>query len=141
MTPEQRQAVIDEARSWLRTPYRSNARLKGVGADCAMFPLDVYATVLDLPPATIPRYQAEWHLHHSQEVYLDTVRALGAREVAQPSPGDFVLWRVGRVYSHGAIVLGWPDIIHAVNPSGVLLASAATDALLMRARSPLFFTL
>ena len=141
MTPEQRQAVIDEARSWLRTPYRSNARLKGAGADCAMLPLDVYASVLGLPTVPIPAYQAEWHLHHDVEVYLDTVRALGGIEVQAPQPGDFALWRVGRVYSHGAIVVDWPNVIHAVNPSGVILASAATDALLMRARAPLFFTL
>lgn len=29
------QAVIDEARAWLGTPYQHQARLKGVGVDCA----------------------------------------------------------------------------------------------------------
>ncbi len=37
-----------------------------------------------------------------------------AREIeGRPLPGDVVLWRFGRCYSHGAIVIEWPTVIHA----------------------------
>ncbi len=28
-------------------------------------------------------------------------------------PGDIVLWKFGRCFSHGAIIVEWPTIIHA----------------------------
>ena len=144
MTPTQRQLVCDEARSWLRTPYHDHGRVKGAGADCALFPLEVYKTVLGIAAPPIPRYQMQWHLHRSEEMYLGYVRALGALEIPQEQaqPGDFVLWRIGRVYSHGAILVDWPRVIHAVNPRGVVLADVAIDATLSRTNvtRPLFFT-
>jgi len=30
------QSLIDEARTWLGTPYHHQPRVKGVGVDCAM---------------------------------------------------------------------------------------------------------
>ena len=122
MTPAQRQAVVAEARSWLRTPYHDHGRVKGAGADCALFPLEVYTTVLGLTAPPIPRYVMQWHLHRDAEMYLDYVRAFGAIEIAETEaqPGDFVLWRVGRVYSHGAIIVDWPHVIHAtLSPSPI----------------------
>ena len=139
MTAIQRKAIIAEAESWLRTPYRPNASVKGAGADCAMMPLAVYRSVLNLPLVDLPDYQMQWHLHRNAELYLDIVRALGAVEVAEPQPGDFAIWKLGRVYSHGAIVTAWPEIIHAVNPRGVVRGNALTDELVMN-RTPLFFT-
>lgn len=141
MTPDQRQAVVAEARSWLRTPYHDHGRVKGAGADCALFPLDVYTRVLRIALPPVPRYTMQWHLHNREEKYLDYVRSCGAIEITESEiqPGDFALFRLGRVFSHGAIILGWPSVIHAVNPSGVILANAAIDSTLSRAKS-LFFT-
>lgn len=144
MTPAQRQAVCAEARSWLRTPYHDHGRVKGSGADCALFPLDVYSAVLPVAAPPVPRYVMQWHLHQGEELYLNYVRASGAIEIteAQSQPGDFVLFRMGRLYAHGAIILGWPQIIHASNPRGVVLADASTDERLSRTAvsKPLFFT-
>ena len=148
MTPFQRQAVVAEARSWEKTPYHDHGRVKGVGADCALFPLDVYSATLfpelGIVPPPVPKYVQQWHLHRDEEKYLTYVRELGAIEIseAQLQPGDFALWRIGRVYSHGAIVLAWPQIIHAVNPGGVVLGDALGNEKLSRAAvtQPLFFT-
>ena len=94
-----------------------------------------------LPDVPLPHYVQQWHLHRSEELYLNHVRALGAVEVAAPQPGDFALFHVGRVYSHGAIVIDWPRIIHAVNPRGVVLADVSIDQKLSRTQPPpLFFT-
>jgi hypothetical protein len=75
-----------EARAWLGTPYRHMARVKGHGADCAMFPLEVYASLGLITPAGIPYYPLDWHLHRSAERYLDIVRTL-AHEVARRLSG------------------------------------------------------
>jgi cell wall-associated NlpC family hydrolase len=145
MTPEQRTAIVAEAESWLRTPYHSNAAVKGSGADCALMPLAIYRAVIpDLPQLPMPRYVEQWHLHRDEEKYLGYVRALGAIEIpeADVQPGDFVLWHIGRVYSHGAIVTSWPNVIHAVKPRGVLRADSSIDDRLRRTQisKPLFFT-
>ncbi len=36
-----RASIVKEARSWIRTPYHKRAFIKGVGADCGMFPYAV----------------------------------------------------------------------------------------------------
>ena len=52
--------------------------------------------------------------------------------------GDFVVFRFGRTFSHGAIVLGWPLVIHSAIPHGVLLADAERDGELMRREAKIF---
>jgi cell wall-associated NlpC family hydrolase len=50
---------------------------------------------------------------------------------AIPQPGDFVVFRFGRTYSHGAIVVEWPIVIHSYIPHGVLLSDALRDGELL----------
>ena len=102
-------------------------------------PLAVYRSVLSLPIIDLPKYLMQWHLHRGEEMYLKYVLDLGAKEVVRPEPGDFALWRMGRLFSHGAIVLEWPRVIHAVNPFGVVISDASTDGRLMR-KERRFFT-
>ena len=114
----QRAAVIAEARSWLRTPYHHAARLKGVGVDCAQILIGVFSapSVALIPPIIVANYSPQWHLNRSTQRYLAIVeehakRELGADET--PLPGDVVLWQFARCFSHGAIVIAWPRVIHA----------------------------
>ena len=73
------------------------------------------------------------------ERYLDIV-ARHAREVSAPTgPGDFVLYRWGRAFAHGAIVVAWPSIIHALIHVGVTEDNGEAGQLAGRARR--FFTL
>jgi cell wall-associated NlpC family hydrolase len=46
-------------------------------------------------------------------------------------PADFIVFQFGRTFSHGAIVVEWPLIIHAYIPHGVTLADAVTDGQLI----------
>lgn len=110
-----------EARSWLGTPYHSGARVRGAGVDCAMFPLAVYSACGLIEAADVGHYPHDWHLHRDDERYLGWVERLGAREIDAPAPGDFALFRVGRAFAHGAIVIDWPLGIHAVLNEGVVL--------------------
>ena len=141
MTPEKRAEIIHKAKEWLRTPYHHQARVKGVGTDCAMFPLAVYqecgVVPLDFQP---PEYSVQWHLHRSEEKYLEalapvmreikpaeTMTRLHAFECNCPQPADFVIFKFGRAFSHGAIVIEWPLIIHSYIPHGVMLSDAERD--------------
>ncbi len=139
LEPEQRAAVVAEARRWLGTPYHHRARLRGAGVDCAMLPAAVYRAVGLIPDFPIAHYPPDWHLHRDTERYLDIVTS-HAREIPAPSgPGDFVLYRWGRAYAHGAIITGWPRIIHAMTDIGVVEDDGAGGRLADRSRR--FFTL
>ena len=131
--PLQRQAVVAEARSWLRTPYLHMGRLKGVGVDCAMLPAEIYAACGLIPAQEVGFYPMDWHLHQTGERYLGRVEAYAA-ETTLPLPGDMALWRIGRCLAHGAIVIQWPQIIHAVNGVGVILDDGEAPNLRYRAR-------
>ena len=117
-----REAVVAEAMSWLRTPYHHGAGLKGIGTDCARFPLAVYAEAGAIPPTDVGVYARDWHLHHGEELYLGWLNRL-ATEIERDAlaPGDFVVWRFGRTFSHGAIVVDPPLVIHAYIGVGVTL--------------------
>lgn len=125
MSIEQRNAVITEAQTWLRTPHHNGACIKGVGVDCGLFPWSVYHAVGLMPE--IPddlRYSPQFHLHKDEEWYLKLAHANGKElEVGVlPKRGDFVLYKIGRIFSHGAIVIDWPQIIHAYIKDGVTYA-------------------
>jgi cell wall-associated NlpC family hydrolase len=135
LTKEHRTKIVRAAKDWLGTPYHHHARVKGAGADCAMFPLAVYQECgvlpLDFQP---PEYSVQWHLHRSEEMYLETVAPVmreyfvwSGLPASKPQPADFVIFKFGRTFSHGAIVVDWPIIIHSYIPHGVLLSDAERD--------------
>ncbi len=122
-----REAVVAEALTWLRTPYHHQGALKGIGVDCAHFPLAVYGACGLVAPFDPGDYPPDWHLHRSEERYLAHVQRL-AHEIdpADIKPGDFALFRVGRCFAHGAIVIAWPRIVHAVVNRWVTLDEATS---------------
>jgi NlpC/P60 family putative phage cell wall peptidase len=119
---ETRTAIVTEARSWIGTPYHHMADVKGVGCDCAMLLVRVYVDLKLVEPFDPRPYTRDWHLHRSEERYLSFLLAR-AREVAAPLPGDVVLFRYGRCFSHGGVVtLARPlTIVHAFFPAHVVL--------------------
>lgn len=112
MKDEDRAAVIAEAYTWLRTPYHHQGRVKGAGVDCATLLAEVYATTGHIEPLDLGNYSMQWHLHRSEELYLGWLEKCGV-EIDAPKPGDVVVFKVGRCYSHGGIVVEWPLIIHS----------------------------
>lgn len=148
---EARARIVAEALTWEKTPYQIGGRVRGVGCDCAMFPLEVYlaAGVIGDPGAIAP-YSEQFNLHRDAERYLDMVRrvvgAAGGRQLVPgedpTGPGDFALWRYGRTMSHGAIILDWPRIVHSTKPGGVIRDNARLNARLADPlRERILFTL
>lgn len=115
---EQRAAVVAEAMTWQGTPYHHHARIKDVGVDCANLPAAVYEAA-GLIPHVQPTYSAQWFEHRDEELFLAFVLPY-ATEITreQVGPGDFAIWKYGRTYSHGAIVIDPPVIIHASQRGG-----------------------
>lgn len=113
MSAELRDAVIAAAESWLGTPYHPHGRVKGAGVDCLMILAEVYEAAGVTGHVEVPYYRPDWHLHRSAEQYLEGLMG-HAREVAAPEPGDVALFRFGRTFSHAAIVVAWPRVIHAL---------------------------
>ena len=120
------------AKEWLGTPYHHHARVKHAGADCAMFPLAVYQECGVVPREyRPPQYSVQWHLHRSEELYLNEIEKFVSEIQTPPQPGDFIVFRFGRTFSHGAIVVEWPTVIHSYIPHGVLLSDALRDGELL----------
>ena len=118
---EQRAAVVAEAMTWLKTPYHHHARVKGAGCDCAQFPAAVYE-MAGLMDHVEPVYPHDWHMHRNEELYLEWADRVGATEipVEAAGPGDFIIWKFGRTFSHGAIFVEPPMIIHATQAAGMV---------------------
>ena len=144
-----RAAVIRCARTWLRTPYHHLGRVKGAGVDCAMLLAEIYAEAGLVPPLAIPHYPPDWHLHRESERYLgvlldhavEYLPAIAGTDHPHPNPppsrgreweggelptrpvlpADIALWRFGRCFSHGAVVVDWPVVIHAYLGRGCVL--------------------
>lgn len=113
ITDIQRAAIITEALSWERTPHHNGTCIKGAGVDCGKFPWAVYHACGLMPPIDERlRYSAQFHLHRDIEWYRNIAEQYGT-PIEAPQKGDFALYKIGRIYSHGAIVIEWPRIIHA----------------------------
>jgi cell wall-associated NlpC family hydrolase len=124
---EFRKAITDEALTWVGTPYKQCACIKGVGVNCAMFLWGVAQGAGILPAdAQPPRwYTPQLATHSREERLIDYVKSYGAIEVEIPQPGDIVLYKTGKSHGHAAIVLDWPTkIIHALPPNGVQMGHA-----------------
>ena len=119
----ERAHVVAEARRWINTPYHHDAALIGVGVDCARLLLEVYSAVGLIDRFDPGRYPPDWHLHRSEERYVDTILRFAVEydwRAAKIEPGDVVVWRYGRTFSHGGICTDWPRVIHAFAPNMIV---------------------
>jgi len=130
MTPEQRAAAVAQAQAWVGTPYHHHGRIRGVGVDCLMLLAEVFEAagiVAHVDPGT---YAPQWHLHRGDELYLQGLMRYcqPLPEGAMPQAGDVGLWRFGRTFSHGGIVIEGgadPLIVHAYIGRGVIVSRAS----------------
>lgn len=120
---EERAKVTAEARTWLRTPYRDCAMVKGAGVDCALLLKAVYEAAGLESPIEVEAYSPQWYLHRSDELYLNKVLER-AREITEgeAQPADIVMYKFGRCFAHGAIIIepGFPAIIHSFKQAGMV---------------------
>lgn len=120
------EAVIAAGRSWIGTPYHHMARVKGHGVDCAKVIIAAFVEAgvnEDFDPGF---YTPDWHLHRSEEKYLSFMEKYLVRIDEEwdeapfqdragwnAPPASVVVVRLGRTFSHSALVTDWPNVIHA----------------------------
>jgi cell wall-associated NlpC family hydrolase len=108
---DQRAWVAAVARTWAGTPYHHHGRIKGVGVDCAMLLCEVYASLVGrVDPG---EYAPQWGLHRSEELYIQWIEKCGGHQVQTPGLGDIAVFRFGRTFSHGGILVGPELVLHA----------------------------
>jgi cell wall-associated NlpC family hydrolase len=127
-----RAAFIDEALSWIGTPFRDCADIKGPNGavDCAMLLVRSAVDSGRIPPFDPRPYSPRWLVHRSEEKFVGWLEKLGACEVASPRVGDIVLWRFGRTFSHGAVLVNSEEVAHAYGAAGMALVSRLDEPLL-----------
>lgn len=119
------QSIVKEALTWVGTPYRDNAMTKGVGVDCAhlLMGVAIESGLLDRATCQVVTYPEEWHLHRSEELLVNGMKAY-AYEIGYKDlqVGDFLLYQYGRCISHAAIYMGGGRVIHAYVGLGVVIS-------------------
>lgn len=118
-----RELVVQEALTWLGTPYHHQGRIKGAGVDCAMILIEIYHQCGLIPNIDPRPYPPDWHFHRSEERYLGWVNQY-AFEVETPKPGDIAVFQFGRCVSHAAVVIDYPTILHSYIGEGCVLGDA-----------------
>jgi NlpC/P60 family putative phage cell wall peptidase len=117
-----RQDIVAETRSWIGTPYRHQASLKGVGCDCLGLVRGVWRAVVGDEPEQAPPYAPDWAESTAAESLAEAAaRHLTANSVSDFAPGDVLLfrWRANLPAKHAAIVTAPDTMVHAHDGAAV----------------------
>lgn len=122
-------AIVTAARGWLGTPYHHQARLKGVGVDCAGLVIGVAREMDRVAPAFDVAGYARRPDGWSFLAWCDAQMARVPQDGM--APGDCVVVRFGRHPQHigilGDYVHGGLSIIHALQGRGVIETRLVLD--------------
>lgn len=113
---ERRAAIIAAARGWIGTPYRHQASLRGIGADCLGLVRGVWREVMGDEPETPPAYRAGWAEEGQGEAMAEAARRhLIEIPPTEYLPGDVLLfrWRQHLPAKHAGIASGPALMVHA----------------------------
>ena len=118
------ETIIAEARSWLETPYRHHADVKGTngGVDCAMFLVRVFVDIGAVPAFDPRPYPTDFYMHSDEPRYLGWISQYG-HQVDEGEPGDIATFQFGRSVSHAGIYIGDDLMIHAFQKAGKVIVS------------------
>lgn len=114
--------IIEEARSWIGTPYQHQASCRGAGCDCLGLIRGVWRGIYGAEPEFPPPYSMDWGETEGEELLRGAARRhLQEISVAGCAPGDVLLFRpLRRGPARHAGVLSAPGcIIHACSGHAV----------------------
>lgn len=139
---DERARVVEVARSFLNTPYKNNAALKGIGVDCATLLAMVYSEAGVRPPIQIGDYSSQWHLHSEDPLYEKAILAQGFREISAGGIGDIALYFQGLQFAHGAIITKVDPltIVQAFAPARRVIEGVETEFGALVAERKKFFS-
>lgn len=108
--------IVAVARDWIGTPYRHQASVSGVGADCLGLLRGIWRDFFEDEPEPVPPYTPDWAEALKQDTLLEAAqRHLIEIPIGSAQAGDVLLFRMGLGHpaKHCAIVSGPDRIIHA----------------------------
>lgn len=120
------EAIVDEARRWIGTPYRHQASCLGAGTDCLGLIRGVWRALFGAEPEAVPAYSMDWSEPQGQERLWDAaMRHLIEKPAGTEDPGDVILFRMrgGAVAKHlGIMSVVGPGaaFVHAYSGRGVV---------------------
>lgn len=121
-----RQQIITVARSWINTPYRDQASLKGVGCDCLGLLRGVFRELnhTDEDPEQVPAYQSTWYDHSKEDELLNAAKR-HLNEIQEIKPGCVLVFRMRITVAakHCAIVTENDYMLHAYSGKKVFEVS------------------
>lgn len=132
---EARAAIVREALAWVGTPYLSNAMVQGKagGTDCVMLLVGVYKKVGLIPDIDPRPYSPTWHVHRNEEMYMKGILTYAKEIAGPPLPADLVMFKIGKLFAHGAIVTAWPWVVHAIGGLTVMREDVSKNTIGKRA--------
>lgn len=141
---EGRAAIVAEAKTWIGTPFAHQGRVKGRrgGVDCGQIIAGTYENVGLTAKIDPGPYQFQHHMHSNSEDYVTHLLRYTKEIIAeQANAADMVLYKCGRTFSHGGILIeDWPGlIIHSRNGVGVEYAHGLKNGFL-KGREKRFFS-
>jgi NlpC/P60 family putative phage cell wall peptidase len=117
-----RAIIVAEARSWIGTPYRHQASVKGVGCDCLGLVRGVWRAVIGGEPEAPPPYAPDWAEALAKEALAEAAaRHLIVVDCSTFATGDVLLfrWRAGLAAKHAAIATAHDRMVHAHDGAAV----------------------
>ena len=121
-----RSDILAEARSWIGTPYRHQASLKGVGCDCLGLIRGVWRALYGPEPEIVPAYTPDWAEARGEETLAQAAaRHLAPIGIEAASSGDVLLFRLrpSLPAKHAGLFVAPDNLIHAY--SGACVAETA----------------
>ena len=118
--------IIEQARTWIGTPYVHQQAAKGAGCDCLGLVRGVWRDVYGSEPERPPAYSMDWSEPQGEERLWDAaLRHLSAKPLDASAPGDVILFRMrsGGVAKHLGIqtrVGASAAFVHAYSGHGVV---------------------
>jgi NlpC/P60 family putative phage cell wall peptidase len=112
-----RAAIVAEARSWIDTPYRHQASLKGVGCDCLGLARGVWRAFYSTEPEPIPAYSRDWAEARGEETLaIAAGRHMTAVPPADMRAGDLLIFALNShaPAKHCAILVTPDRMVHGI---------------------------
>lgn len=121
-TSKVRKKIVQEAATWLGTPYKYGGSERGEGADCSGFVMVVYQSVTG---EKLPRNSTK------QSEYCQPIDA------SEIKAGDLVFFATGKdpqKVSHVGIILDDESFIHASSSKGITVSKLSSNYFVQRFR-------
>jgi NlpC/P60 family putative phage cell wall peptidase len=120
------QLVIEEAKSWIGTPYRHQASLKSVGCDCLGLVRGVWRGIYGSEPEALKPYSADWAEAGGADALLEAARRhFDEKPKADMAAGDVILlrWKPLHAAKHAGILVSEQAFIHAYEGHAVMISA------------------